>query len=133
MPRIAVRGFLALFILSLTTGCNSYSSKFKKVAEKIRQHEYFQSLEAEMDYKFEPGDAESIPFHAIMELEYVDEKTGKTQALRVRYGYQPTFPEGGPREWNWILANVEQRLENGEWQRMPSIVDKPKLLDMLRP
>jgi len=51
----------------------------------------------------------------------------------VRYGYQPTFRDDQPREWNWVLENVERPLESGQWEQFSEILKQPKMVDMLRP
>ena len=133
MSRITTRWLLILLLSLLAAGCTSYSSKFRGVADKVRKHPHFQSLNAQIDYEIEPGQSEVIPYIAILMLKYVDAETGEDQVYRVRYGYQPTFHDGKPRDWNWVLSNVERPLESGQWEQFPEILKQPKMLDMLRP
>ncbi|MFP6620667.1 MAG: hypothetical protein VB877_15085 [Pirellulaceae bacterium] len=132
MSRTTTRWLLVLLLSLLAAGCTSYSSKFRRVADKIRKHPHFQSLNAHMDYEIEPGQSEAIPYIAILMLKYADAETGEDQVYRVRYGYPQTFRDNNPREWNWVLANVERSLESGQWEQFPEILKQPTMLDMLR-
>ena len=133
MCRISNRWLLVLLLSLLAAGCTSYSSKFRGVADKIKKHPHFQSLNAQMEYEISPGQSEAIPYSAMVILKYADPETGEDQVYRVRYGYQPTFRDDQPREWNWVLENVERPLESGQWEQFSEILKQPKMVDMLRP
>ena len=117
----------------LTSGCSTYSSKFRTVVAKIKQDEFFHSLDATLRYELQGGDSEAIPYRAVVYLEYVDAETNKKVVHRCLYQYTLTWEQGESRDWNWQLAAVHQQSPSGEWILSREAVVQPGFLKMLRP
>lgn len=122
-----------MLLIVLTSGCSTYSNKFRTVVSKIKQDELFQSLDAKVRYKIEGGNSEAIPYQATLYLEYVDSDSQERTVYRCRYNYLQTWKEGEERDWNWSLAVVHHQLPSGEWVKSMELLDQPKFLEMLRP